>query len=167
MKIKFKTIKNDFPKMEMAIKSMSNRSIEVGAIEGEHSWLAAIHEYGLDIEVTPEMRAYLHYNGLHLKKSTTHIKIPERSFLRSSHDENADEVIRNSERALGQVVIGKMSLDEYMEMVGRNYVTMVKDYIVELSSPPNHPFTVERKGSSNPLVGETEGLVESISYRVK
>lgn len=166
MKVKFKTIKNDFPKMEMAIKSMSGKSIEVGAIQGEHAWLAAIHEYGCNIEVTDKMRGFLATQGLHLKQTTKVITIPERSFLRSSHDENADAVIRQSERALGQVVIGQMSLDQYMDMVGRDYVTMVKDYIVELDSPPNHPFTVEQKGSSNPLVS-TGGLVESISYRVK
>ena len=46
MRIKYKTIKNEFPKMEMAIKSMSGKSIEVGAIQGESAWLASIHEYG-------------------------------------------------------------------------------------------------------------------------
>lgn len=166
MKVKFKTIKSDFPKMEMAIKSMSGKNIEVGAIQGEHAWLASIHEYGCNIQVTDKMRGFLASQGLYLKKTTKVITIPERSFLRSSHDENADAVIRQSERALGQVVIGQMSLDQYMDMVGRDYVTMIKDYIVELSSPPNHPFTVEQKGSSNPLVS-TGGLVESISYRVK
>lgn len=128
--------------------------------------LAAIHEYGLEIEVTDKMRAFLHYQGLHLKDSTTHIKIPERSFLRSSHDENAEDVLKQSEKAIGQVVSGKMSINQYLDMVGRDYVTMVKEYIVELDSPPNHPYTIEQKGSSNPLVS-TGGLVESISYRVK
>ena len=113
------------------------------------------------------MRAFLHYQGLHLKDSTKYIKIPERSFLRSSHDENAEDVIEQSERALGQVLGGKMSPEQYMDMVGRDYVTMVKEYIVELDDPPNHPFTVDQKGSSNPLIGRTNGLVESISYRLK
>jgi hypothetical protein len=128
--------------------------------------LAAIHEYGLEIEVTDKMRGFLATQGLHLKKTTKYIKIPERSFLRSSHDENAEAVLKEAERALGQVLGGQMSLDQYLDMIGRNYVTMVKDYIVELNSPPNHPFTVEQKGSSNPLVS-SGGLVESISYRVK
>ena len=86
--------------------------------------------------------------------------------MRSSHDENAEEVLSQSERALSQVIVGKMSIEQYLDMVGRNYVTMVKEYIVELDSPPNHPYTVEQKGSDNPLVS-TGGLVESISYRVK
>ena len=166
MKTKYTTKVNKFPDMQQVIKTLNNKSIEVGAIKGEHSWLAAIHEYGCNITVTPKMRAFLHHQGLHLKDSTTVIKIPERSFLRSSHDENAEKVMKQSERALGQVVVGKMSLEQYIDMVGRDYVTMIKEYIVELSSPPNHPYTIEQKGSDNPLVS-TGGLVESISYRVK
>lgn len=166
MGVKWKTTKDEFPKMLANIQALGERSIEVGAIQGEHSWLAAIHEYGCNITVTPKMRAFLHYQGLHLKPTTTVITIPERSFLRSSHDEKGEAVLKQCERALGQVVSGKMSVEQYMDMVGRDYVTMIKDYIVELDSPENHPFTVDRKGSSNPLV-DTGGLVESISYRIK
>ncbi len=43
--------------------------------------IAAVHEFGCTIGVTPKMRAYLHYHGIHLKKSTTHIHIPARPFL--------------------------------------------------------------------------------------
>ena len=162
----WKTVKNDFPQMIASIQALNGKSIEVGAIEGEHKLLAAIHEYGCEIAVTPKMRAFLHGQGLHLKPSTTVIKIPERSFLRRSHDEKGEDVLKQSERALGLVTHGKMSLEQYLDMVGRDYVTMIKEYIVEIDSPPNHPHTVEQKGSSNPLV-DTGGLVESISYRVK
>lgn len=44
--------------------------------------LGAIHEFGCTIKVTEKMRAYLHYNGLHLKPDTETIVIPTRSFLR-------------------------------------------------------------------------------------
>lgn len=46
--------------------------------------IAAIHELGdgkggdLLIEVTPKMRAYLHSQGLHLKKDTKYVRIPRR-----------------------------------------------------------------------------------------
>lgn len=165
-KVKYRTVKNEFPKIKASIQALSGKSIEVGAIQGEHAWLAAIHEYGCNITVTPKMRAFLHRQGLHLKPSTKVIKIPERSFLRSSHDANAEQVLKQSERALGLVLSGKMSLEQYLDMVGRDYMTMVKKYIVDIDSPPNHPYTVDQKGSSNPLV-DTGGLVESISYRVK
>ncbi len=43
--------------------------------------IAAVHEFGCTIKVTPKMRAYLHYNGLHLKQTTEYIHIPARPFL--------------------------------------------------------------------------------------
>lgn len=42
---------------------------------------AAIHQFGGDIKVTPKMRAYLHSQGIHLRKSTNAIHIPARPFL--------------------------------------------------------------------------------------
>lgn len=166
MKVKYKTVKNDIPKIITTLETMHKKSIEVGAIQGEHAWLAGIHEYGCEITVTPKMRAFLHHQGFHLKDSTKVIKIPERSFLRKAHDEKGESVLKQSERALGLVTSGKMDLNQYLDMVGRDYMSMIKDYIVELDSPPNHPFTVDQKGSGNPLV-DTGGLVESISYRIK
>ena len=46
--------------------------------------LGAIHEFGATINVTPKMRAWLHYQGIHLKPETTTITIPARSFLRDT-----------------------------------------------------------------------------------
>lgn len=50
--------------------------------EGDAIQIARVHEFGCTIEVTPKMRAFLHYEGIHLKASTTHIHIPARPFLR-------------------------------------------------------------------------------------
>lgn len=44
--------------------------------------LGAIHEFGATINVTDKMRAFLHTIGIHLKKDTTTVVIPTRSFLR-------------------------------------------------------------------------------------
>ena len=126
--------------------------------------VAGIHEYGCTIQVTPKMRAFLHRQGLHLKESTTVIKIPERSFLRTGHDENVDRIIRQTERALGQVVAGKMSVDDLLDLYGEQMATAIKKYMRDLDSPENHPFTAENKGSSNPLI-DTGALLESITYR--
>ena len=42
--------------------------------------LVFMNTNGCRIPVTPEMRAFLHHKGVHLKKSTNYIVIPERSF---------------------------------------------------------------------------------------
>ena len=50
---------------------------------------SAIHEFGGTIRVTPKMRAFLHYKGIHLKKTTTQITMPKRPYLRPGFDEAA------------------------------------------------------------------------------
>ena len=39
MGVEWKTKKNKFPKMLSNIQALSGKSIEVGAIDGEHAWL--------------------------------------------------------------------------------------------------------------------------------
>lgn len=166
MGVKWTTKKDKFPDMKRTIDTINSKSIEVGCIEGNHQWLAAIHEYGCDIRVTPKMRAYLHHQGLHLSPDTTEIHIPERSFLRSGHDKEAKEVMVKASKVIGQVIDGKMSEEQFFDMVGQMLATKIKTYARDLSDPPNHPYTVDQKGSSNPLV-DTGNMIEGISFRVK
>ena len=164
MKIKWKTTTNRLPEIAETVQAISGRTVEVGALQGENAWLAGIHEYGCRITVTPKMRAFLHRQGLHLKASTKEIIIPERSFLRTGHDANAPRVIAQTERALSQVIAGKMSVDDMLDLYGQQMATAIKTYMRDLKTPSNHPYTVEQKGSSNPLI-DTGGLLESITFR--
>ena len=167
MGIKVKTTKNEFPRMEKTMRSLNGRRVKCGAIGGgEHAWLAGIHEYGCRIPVTPKMRAYLHNKGLHLKESTTEIVIPERSFLRAGFDEHHQKVENKVDRTLPDVLAGTMSKEQFLETIGILLSSKIKDYARDLSKPANHPFTVEQKGSSNPLV-DTGAMIESITYEVE
>lgn len=166
MGVKYKTAKNQFPGMIAQMGTMDGRTVKVGALSGGHAWLAGIHEYGCTIPVTDKMRAYLHGQGLHLKQSTMVIKIPERSFLRSGFDENNKRIIRQTERAIAQVLDGKLSADDMLDICGEQFASAIKKYMRDLSSPANHPFTKEQKGSGNPLV-DTRGLLESITYKTE
>ena len=57
-------------------------NVFVGVKKGKEINIAAVHEFGCTIQVTPKMRAYFHYQGIHLKSSTQFIVIPPRPFLR-------------------------------------------------------------------------------------
>lgn len=57
-------------------------NVFVGVKKGNEANIAAVHEFGCTIQVTPKMRAYLHHQGIHLKASTQYIVIPPRPFLR-------------------------------------------------------------------------------------
>ena len=57
-------------------------NVFIGVKKGKEVNIAAVHEFGCTIQVTPKMRAYFHYQGVHLKASTQYIHIPARPFLR-------------------------------------------------------------------------------------
>lgn len=164
MAVKHKTVLNKFPEMNQQMELMNGQGVEVGVLKGENKWLAGIHEYGCDIKVTPKMRRYLARRGLYLKASTTHIKIPERSFLRTGYDQNRDAVAKKSSQLMAEVAAGNMTAKGCFTAVGLELSSKIKDYATDLSSPGNHPFTVENKGSSNPLV-DTGDMIGSITWR--
>lgn len=162
--IKHTTKKNEFPEMKKRLDDINGAAVEVGVLRGEHAWLASIHEYGCDIKVTPKMRKFLASQGLHLKASTTHIRIPERSFLRTGYDEARDDVLKHARMMMADVAAGTMSEAELFKGVGMELADAIKDYARDLDSPPNHPFTIERKGSSNPLA-DTGDMIGGITWR--
>lgn len=61
---------------------VNDNNVFVGVKKGDEANIAAVHEFGCTIQVTPKMRAYFHYQGIHLKASTQFIVIPPRPFLR-------------------------------------------------------------------------------------
>jgi phage gpG-like protein len=73
--------------------------VKVGVF-GESTLIASVHEFGAKIRVTEKMRRFLHAQGLHLKKDTRYIVIPQRSYLRKTFDEQKDEI----ERLVGEKV---------------------------------------------------------------
>ncbi len=165
MPVSWKTVKNDFPKMQATVQELHGRSVEVGCT-GENAWLAGIHEYGCHIQVTPKMRAWFARNGYPLKKTTTEIVIPERSFLRAGFDEHAETVLKEYDELTGDVLNGKIPASVLLEGLGQELAAKIKTYARNLSEPPNSAMTVQRKGGSNPLV-KTGGMIESINYEVK
>lgn len=198
MGVKWKTKFDKLPEISETVETMGERKVKVGALKGNHAWLAGIHEYGahitaknakyLTVPVHPKAKGKKAgaFNDLWTLKAnsgelflcrnkgkndfevlywlTKSVKIPERSFLRTGHDENVNRVITQTERAIGQVAAGKMSVDDMLDVYGEQMAASIKKYIRDLSSPPNSNATVETKGSSNPLV-DTGGLIESIHWK--
>ena len=161
-----KTIKDLTKKMTASAESLNGAKVHVGVLAGEHQWLAAIHEYGCKIPVTPKMRAYLHHIGVHLKESTTEIIIPERSFLRAGYDQNRDDVLKAAEKVLPDVLIGTLSEDQYLELVGMTLRDAIKEYAVDLKEPPKKPWPARDPAKNNPLI-ETGDMVNGIEYEVE
>jgi len=161
--------KNEIPELLNRMKQLSSHHVEIGVWgqPGEESILmiASVHEFGVQIEVTPRMRAFLHHIGIHLKKDTTHINIPERSFIRAGFDSNKRDITQLVDRLIEDVIFDKISVPTMFELIGAEIVGMIQEYMTDLRDPPNHPVTIDRKGSSNPLI-DTGRIRGAIAWRV-
>lgn len=81
-------------------------------------------------------------------------RIPSRPFIRGAFQENQRELYRFSERLWNLILQGKMTTHRALGLMGERHQNEIRDYMTALRQPPNAPSTVERKGSSNPLIDE-------------
>lgn len=155
-------------KIKASAKSLNDTKVNVGVLTGEHQWLAAIHEYGCTIPVTPKMRAYLHSIGVHLKKETTKIVIPERSFLRAGYDQERDSILRKADKVLPDVISGTMSEETFLDMIGTVLRDAIKEYAIDLAEPPKQDWPTRPDGFDNPLIGSSSAdMVNGIEYEIE
>lgn len=166
MAVKYSTKKDGLAKLMYQADKLNGHKVNVGCLKGSHAWLAAIHEYGCRIPVTPKMRAYLHSIGIHLKPSTTVIVIPERSFIRAGYDQSKERVTNHAEMLIGDVLDGRMTVDKFLKTVGIELASEIKEYATNLKTPPNSGMTVMLKGSSNPL-WDTGRMIGGISHEIE
>lgn len=158
---------NNIPRVTQALRDVARKEIKVGVFDsGELGMIAAVHEFGTQIEVTPKMRGWFGANGYPLKASTTHINIPERSFIRGGFDEHIGKTIDKIETMLPHVMALAMDSDMFLDAIGMDLASHIKKYMNELDSPPNADMTVQRKGSSNPLISSGR-LRNSIKHKIE
>ena len=92
--------------------------------------------------------------------------IPERSFMRSTVDEEQRVYLDHLERAAGEFADGRQGRAvQTLERLGLRAVGDIQEKIVELRDPPNAPSTIASKGSSNPLI-DTGNMRQSVDYLV-
>lgn len=160
------TDKNNIPAIIKTLNELDGQKIEVGVLgEGQQQMIAGVQEYGIKINVTPKMRRYLASQGLYLKKETTFITIPERSFIRAGWDEHERDVLDKSDEMIPELINQGISVNAYLDALGDEAASYIKDFARDLKNPGNHPFTIKQKQSSNPLV-DTGGMIGAITYEI-
>ena len=149
--------KDLLPLMRTKVRKLSGKTIEIGSF-GKHAYLAGIHEFGCHIPVTSDMRKWLNHNGIHLKKTTTEIVIPERSFLRAGFDSEEEEIANQI----------NIQLAGYLTKNARyDVATKIQDFAKKLEYPPKSEATklLEGETKSSPL-NQTGEMIEAISFRI-
>lgn len=169
MPIKYEVSGDD--DLSRQLKKLNGKKVNIGIVGKSDSLLltyAAVNEYGANIKITPKMRKYLASQGLNLKATTTHIVIPERSYIRSTFDNK--KVLKALENKIvptaAKVALGKLPAESILEYIGIYYTAAIKSTIANMREPENHPFTVERKGSGKGILVDSGRLLTAISYEV-
>lgn len=148
--------------------------------------LAAVHEFGANINHpggTPYMFAFsgggrsggmMGGKAIFLPKGDPRavgvtrphaIRIPERSFLRSTFDKNRRFYEQALEVLTGKVIDGEISAKRAVALIGERHLADVVNAINAGIPPPLEKATVERKGSSKPLI-DTGQMKQAIKVKV-
>ncbi len=160
---------NQINRISADLERLASLQLRIGIFGEDDSTLLMIgrvNEFGVEIEVTEKMRAFLHGQGLHLRATTNVIRIPERSYIRSTFDEQENAINNMAIRGVKNIILGNTTPDELMGRIGLFIVGLIQEKMVDLREPANHPYTVQKKGSSNPLI-DTGHLRQSITYKVE
>lgn len=148
--------------------------------------LGAIHEFGATIKVTDKMRNYLNYLGVHLKKDTTEIIIPQRSFLAGTllNSKVSDYIYSASDLDGKDLSLDKLIAEEgseadsgYMEDLSNIVAAKALEMVQAAFSTGGYPNKWQniseltkkfRKGdANNPPLTDTGDLRDSITFEVK
>lgn len=179
--------KVNYGQLENIIKAFSDDfSVKVGLLADKGgneevsnnldiAGLGAVHEFGAKIPVTDKMRGFFRYKfGINLKKSTTHIVIPSRSFLQMPL-EKKNKLMKKVEQQIGDAddvlyYIGKTGdVESIAIIVGASAVDTIQEAF-DTSGwgewKPDKELTINNKGSAMPLVDK--GYLRSkITYKVE
>lgn len=174
--------------MAQVLKRLKDSSVTVGihSDSGQHddsggktvAYIAAVHEYGAEINHPGGTGYVIGKNGMasfvsnsftgpvHGVTGPHKIKIPERSFLRSTmrtmKDSYQDAMKRIYKKAIKDP---SYSTRNAMGKLGRKAEGDVKKAIRDMKSPPNAPSTIaQKKGADNPLI-DTGQMLNSVRWK--
>ena len=88
-------------------------------------------------------------------------KIPARPWLIPGVESATPDVIDT----IASGIEKGLPTDQIMEQVGAIAAGATQQYITDLRDPPNAPYTIEKKGSDNPLI-DTGSMRSSVTYKV-
>ena len=120
---------NNIPKLIKQLELMDKFKTIIGiqAPSGDDLYkIGYVQEYGFDIKVTDGMRNWFLAQGMPLTADTTHIRIPERSYLRTAFDLNQAKIHRKMEDLALKVANGEMTAYQAREALGPYVSEMIK-----------------------------------------
>ncbi len=90
-------------------------------------------------------------------------KIPKRPFMSTSFDEGKPKIKKLQKQVLGAVIDQRVSPRQGLSILGLLGQDLIQRKIIDIKTPPNAPFTIAKKGSSNPLI-DTGQMLQSVTH---
>ena len=130
----------------------------------------------LEVARTVEVAVGIHSNAVSEGQSIafygacnefgTNKGIPERSFMRSSFDENVGRIQSDMDQQAGMVMTGRKDIRAALATIGEKHQIRIKAKIRSNIQPANDPQTIKRKKSSRTLI-DTGAMLNSVHYVVR
>lgn len=89
--------------------------------------------------------------------------IPARPFMSTSFDESQVELTELKKKLYDKILEGRLTTERALVILGEFMSNKTKRKIKDITSPPNRPSTIKRKGSSNPLI-DTAQMINSVTH---
>lgn len=133
------------------VRSMGLNKLEVGLPSGgSHSGTSlSMHELGMVHEYGSPTR-----------------NIPARPFIQPSIKDNTDKYKKLMRKQAGLLLFRQTSLNNALSLVGEVAKADIQKYMLSASFTPLSAATIEKKGSSKPLI-DTGQMRNAITYEVK
>ena len=142
MGVKITTLKDHTKKITAELRKIGSQKLVVGVID-------------------PTVAGYATYNEFGTKD------IPQRSFLRSTYDEQIGKWERQLENGIKGIL--KMGTDSsrVWDLLGERAKADVENKLRSNISPQNAPSTIKAKGSGKTTLFNTGALLRAITYEVR
>lgn len=157
-KISIKDTDLGFKKIVAQLKSLGTKEVLVGIQEGSKT--KSVSKVGRKSKSGNLIADYATENEFGTSK------IPERSFIRSSWDENINFIEYITEIQYAKIVDGKNTVNQSLKSIGKSVERLIKQKIRQIQFPPNSKKTIAEKGSSKPLI-DFGNMINSVRYTVK
>lgn len=92
--------------------------------------------------------------------------VPARPFVSTAFDENRDDLHAMKARLWDGLMLGRVGADQAAALLGEHHQNQVQGKITSIQTPPNAAVTIEKKGSTNPLI-DTGQMRQSVRYEVE
>ena len=88
-------------------------------------------------------------------------KIPPRPWLVPGVESGTQDIIDT----VASGIESNMPMEQVLNQVGAVAAGATQQYITDLKDPPNAPYTIEKKGSDNPLI-DTGSMRASVTWKI-